>query len=75
MNVQKARNIRETHEEFVYKTMENAGKILTDGGEDLSSSKEKSTALKLLLAEKMETIKKLDETLLENTKKSYWRKK
>ena len=42
----------------MYKTLENAEKILTDGGEDLSSSKEKLTALKLLLAEKMETIKK-----------------
>ena len=42
----------------MYKSMENAEKILTDGGEDLSSSKEKSTSLKSLLAEKMETIKK-----------------
>ena len=52
----------------MYKTMENAEKILTDGGEDLSSSREKLTTLKSLLTEKMETIRKLDETILENTK-------
>ena len=69
MNVEKARNIREAHKAFVYKTMENAEKILTDGGEDLSSSEAKLTALKNLLAEKMETIKKVDEAILENTKK------
>ena len=75
MNVEKTRNIREAHKGFVYKTLENVEKILTDGGEDLSSSKEKLTALRSLLAEKMETVKKLDETILENTKKSNWRKK
>ena len=58
MNVEKTTKIREAHKAFVYKTMENAEKILTDGGggggegEDLSSCKEKLTALKSLLTEK-----------------------
>ena len=52
MNVEKTKNIREAQKVFVYKTMENTEKILTDGGEDLSSSKEKLTALKSLLTEK-----------------------
>ena len=69
MNVEKTMNSREAHKAFVYKTMKNVEKILTDGGEYLLSSKEKLTPLKNLLAEKMETIKKLDETILENTKK------
>ena len=54
MNVEKTKNIREGHKAFVYKMMENAEKILTDGGEDLSSKK-KLTALKSLLAEKIGT--------------------
>ena len=37
MNVEKTKNIQEAHKAFVYKTLENAEKILTDGGEDLSS--------------------------------------
>ena len=68
MNVEKTKKIREAHKAFVYKTMENAEKMLTDGGEDLSSFKEKLTALKSLLTEKVETIRKLDETILESIK-------
>ena len=67
MNVEKTKK-REAHKAFVYKTMENAEKIIADDGQDLSSSKEKSTALKSLLTEKMGTIKNLDETILESTK-------
>ena len=68
MNVEKTKKIRVAHKAFVYKTMENAEKMLTDGGEDLSSFKEKLTALKSLLTEKVETIRKLDETILESIK-------
>ena len=32
MNVEKIKKIREAHKAFVYKMMENAEKILTDGG-------------------------------------------
>ena len=68
MNIEKTNKIREAHKAFVYKTMENAEKMLTDGGEDLSSFKEKLTTLTSLLTEKVETTRKLDEAILENTK-------
>ena len=43
-------------------------KILTEHVEDLTSFREKLTALKSLLIEKLETTKKLDETILEIAK-------
>ena len=70
MNVKKTKKIREAHKAFVYKTMENAEKILTDGGEDLSSSREKLTTLIEVFADRKNGnhIRRLDETILENTK-------
>ena len=72
MNIEKTKKIREAHKAFVYKTMENVEKMLTDGGEDLSSFKEKLTALKSLLTEKMETIKRLDETIPWVSFRGWW---
>ena len=48
--------------------MGNVEKILTEHVGDLTSFREKLAALKALLTEKLETIKKLDETILELTK-------
>ena len=68
MNIDKVKKIRDAHKSFAEKTIENVEKILTDQEEDLTSYKERLTALKSLLTEKLETIKKLDETILEGTK-------
>ena len=68
MNIDKNRKIRDAHRTFVYKTVGNVEKILTEHVGDLTSFREKLTALKALLTEKLETTKKLDETILELTK-------
>ena len=52
----------------MYKTVGNVEKILTEHVEDLTSFRENLTALKSLLTEKLETTKKLDETILEFAK-------
>ena len=48
--------------------VENVEQILTDHEEDLTSCRERLTVLKSLLTEKLETIKKLDEAILESIK-------
>ena len=68
MNIDKNRKIRDAHRTFVYKTVGNVEKILTEHVEDLTSFREKLTALKSLLIEKLETTKKLHETILEIAK-------
>ncbi|XP_068707347.1 uncharacterized protein [Montipora foliosa] len=68
MNIDKNRKIRDAHRTFVYKTVGNVQKILTEHVGDLTSFRENLTALKALLTEKLETTKKLDETILELTK-------
>ncbi|KAK2549503.1 hypothetical protein P5673_030047, partial [Acropora cervicornis] len=68
MNIDKNRKIRDAHRTFVYKTVGNVEKILTEHVEDLTSFREKLTALKSLLIEKLETTKRLDETILEIAK-------
>ena len=68
MNIDKNRKIRDAHRTFVYKTVGNVEKILTEHVEDLTSFREKLTALKSLLIEKLGTTKKLDETILEIAK-------
>ena len=65
MNIDKNRKIRDSHRTFVYKTVGNVEKILTEHAEDLTLLREKLTALKSLLTEKLETTKKLDETTIE----------
>ncbi|XP_068684949.1 uncharacterized protein [Montipora foliosa] len=60
--------IRDSHRTFLYKTVGNVEKILTEHVGDLTSFREKLAALKALLTEKLETIKKLDDTILELTK-------
>ena len=52
----------------MYKTVGNVEKILIEHVEDLTSFREKLTALKSLLTEKLETTKNLDETILEFAK-------
>ena len=49
-------------------TVENVEKFLTEHVGDLTSFRERLMALKALLTEKLETIKQLDETILEFTK-------
>ena len=70
MDNEKAKRIRNAHRAFVQKTMEGATRILveqtTDHVED--SSREKLLGLKFTLNERLETIQKLDETILGNTK-------
>ena len=68
MNIDKNRKIRYANRTFVYKTVGKVEKILTEHVEDLTSLREKLTALKSLLTEKLETTKKLDETILQFTK-------
>ncbi|XP_068742563.1 uncharacterized protein [Montipora capricornis] len=68
MNIDKNRKIRDAHRTFVYKTVGNVQKILTEHVGDLTSFRENLTALKALLTEKLETTKKLDETILQLTK-------
>ncbi|XP_068742211.1 uncharacterized protein [Montipora capricornis] len=68
MNIDKNRKIRDAHRTFVYKTLGNVEKILTEHVGDLTSFTEKLTALKALLTEKLERTKKLDEAILELTK-------
>ena len=68
MNIDKNRKIRDVHRTFVYKTVGNVEKILTEHVEDLTSFREKLTALKSLLIEKLETTKTLDETIVETAK-------
>ena len=65
MNIDKNRKIRDAHRTFVYKSVGNVEKILTEHVEDLTSFREKLTALESLLIEKLETTKKLDKTILE----------
>ena len=48
--------------------MGNVEKFLTEHVGDLTSFRERLMALKALLTEKLETIKQLDETILELTK-------
>ena len=70
MDNAKAKRIRNAHRAFVEKTMEGATRILikqtADHMEDLS--REKLMGLKFTLNERLETIQKLDKTILENTK-------
>ena len=70
MDNEKAKRIRNAHAAFVGKTMEGVTSILMDQTadhvEDLS--REKLMGLKFTLNERLETIQKLDETILENTK-------
>ena len=70
MDNEKAKRIRNARAAFVGKTMEGATSILIDQTadhvEDLS--REKLMGLKFTLNERLETIQKLDETILENTK-------
>ena len=71
MDNEKTKNIRNARRAFVQKTMEGAMRILVkqtaDHVED--SSREKLMGLKFTMNKRLETIKKLDETILENTKK------
>ena len=68
MNIDKNRKIRDAHRTFVYKTAGNVEKILKEHVEDLTSFREKLTALKSLLTQKLETTKRRDETILEFAK-------
>ena len=68
MNIDKNRKIRNVHRTFLYKTVGNVQKMLTERVGDLTSFRETFTALKALLTEKLETTNKLDETILELTK-------
>ena len=61
MNIDKNSKIRDAQRTFVYKTVQNVVG-------DLTSFREKLMDLKALLTEKLETTKKLDETILELTK-------
>ena len=60
MNIDKNSKIRDAQRTFVYKTVQNVVG-------DLTSFREKLMDLKALLTEKLETTKKLDETILELT--------
>ena len=66
----KAKRIRNAHRAFVQKTMEGATRILVEQTADHveDSSREKLMGLKFTLNERLETIQKLEETILENTK-------
>ena len=66
----KAKIIRNTHRAFVEKTMEGATRILVEQTADdvEDSSREKLIGLKFTLNERLETIQKLDEAVLENSK-------
>ena len=70
MDNEKVKRIRNAHRAFVEKTMEDATRILiaqtADHVEDLS--RETLMGLKFTLNERLETIQKLDKTILENTK-------
>ena len=70
MDKEKAKRIRNAHRAFVQKTMEGATRILVEQTADHveDSSREKLLGLKFTLNERLETIQKLDETILENTK-------
>ena len=68
MDNEKAKRIRNAHRAFVEKTMEGATRILVEQTADHveDSSREKLMGLKFTLNERLETIQKLDETILEN---------
>ena len=70
MDNEKAKRIRNAHRAFVEKTIEGATRILVEQTADHAedSSREKLMGLKFTLNERLETIEKLDETILENTK-------
>ena len=70
MDNKKAKRIRNAHRAFVQKTMEGATRILVEQTADHveDSSREKLMGLKFTLNERLETIQKLEETILENTK-------
>ena len=70
MDKEKAKRIRNAHRAFVEKTMEGATRILVEQTADHveDSSREKLMGLKFTLNERLETIQKLDETILENSK-------
>ena len=61
---------RNTHRDFVKKTMESASKILIDDTANhvKDSSREKRMGLYFTVNQKLETTQKLDETILENAK-------
>ena len=65
-----AKRIRNAHRAFVEKTMEDATRTLVEQTADHveDSSRKKLMELKLTLNERLETIQKLDETILENSK-------
>ena len=70
MDNEKSKRIRNAHRAFVQKTMEGATSILVEQTADHveDSSREKLMGLKFTLNERLETVQKLDETILENTK-------
>ena len=70
MDNEKAKRISNAHRAFVEKTMEGATRILVEQTADHieDSSSEKLMGLKFTLNERLETIQKLAETILENTK-------
>ena len=70
MDNEKAKRIRNAHRAFVEKTMEGATRILVEQTADHveDSSREKLMGLKFTLNERLETIQKLDETILEKSK-------
>ena len=68
MNFDKAKRIQSGHKAFVDKTIENMEKVFTDHVEDAATSREKLMGVKSMLNEKLETLRKLDDCILENTK-------
>ena len=70
MDNEKAKRIRNAHRAFVEKTMEGTTRILVEqtAAHVEDSSREKLMGLKCTLNERLETIQKLDETILENSK-------
>ena len=70
MDNEKAKRIRNAHRALVEKTMKGATRILDEQTADRveDSSREKLMGLKLTLNERLETVQKLDETGLENSK-------
>ena len=70
MDNEKAKRIRNAHRTFVQKTMEGATRILVEQTADHveGSPREKLMGVKFTLNERLETIRKPDETILENTK-------
>ena len=70
MDNEKAKRIRNAHRALVEKTMKGATRILVEQTADRveDSSREKLMGLKLTLNERLETVQKLDETGLENSK-------